>query len=262
MKVPRPRYGFTLIELLVVIAIVAVLVGILLPSLSAARTSARAVRCGANLQQLGVGVSLYWGDFDNTLPQAEGPLPGGGTAVIGSLFGGTTGTLPFYGIDTIGARERPLNRYLNLGEFVETPPAGSGSKRIELAVFRSPSDKGAENTGVPLPGFERTESYYELVGSSYTLNDHTLDGDGVPTLVPRSETGGGGKMPPVGNPSKTWMLGSQTIYNYQEDGDRRSLWYDRNQVQANLLFVDGHVKVRVVVPSGVVNTTEKYTFLP
>ena len=242
-----------------VIAIIAVLIGILLPTLAGARDAARAVRCGANLQQLGVGVSLYWADFDRTLPQAKGPLPGGGNAVIGALFGGRAGRLPFYGIDRIGAAERPLNRYVGIDPSVSTAAAGA---QPDAAVFRSPADKGAERTGVPIPGLDRTDSYYELVGSSYTLNDHTLDGDSVPTLVPRTATGGGGKMPLVANTSRTWMIGTHPIYNYQEGGDRGSRWYTRQEVQANLLFVDLHVALRLTVPPGVVNTTERYTFLP
>jgi prepilin-type N-terminal cleavage/methylation domain-containing protein/prepilin-type processing-associated H-X9-DG protein len=54
----HPR-GFTLVELLVVIGIIAVLMGILMPSLSRARQQARQVQCQASLKQFGAAQMLY-----------------------------------------------------------------------------------------------------------------------------------------------------------------------------------------------------------
>ena len=62
------RKAFTLIELLVVISIIALLVGILLPALGAARSTAMDVKCKSNLKQIMVAQLLYENDFHRFTP--------------------------------------------------------------------------------------------------------------------------------------------------------------------------------------------------
>ncbi len=67
--------AFTLVELLVVIAIIALLVSILMPSLSAARQEARCVACKSNFKNLGLALRMYLDDHKGKMPAAE-PYPG------------------------------------------------------------------------------------------------------------------------------------------------------------------------------------------
>jgi prepilin-type N-terminal cleavage/methylation domain-containing protein/prepilin-type processing-associated H-X9-DG protein len=64
------RRAFTLIELLIVIGIIAVLLSLLLPSLSRARESGRQAVCLSNLRQIGMGFQLYLQQFQDTYPMA------------------------------------------------------------------------------------------------------------------------------------------------------------------------------------------------
>jgi prepilin-type N-terminal cleavage/methylation domain-containing protein/prepilin-type processing-associated H-X9-DG protein len=65
----RPR-GFTLVEMLVVLGIIVLLMGMLLPVLTAAKRQSRKTACEARLHVIGQALQMYLGENDDTLPPA------------------------------------------------------------------------------------------------------------------------------------------------------------------------------------------------
>ena len=64
----RREQGFTLIELLVVIGIIALLAGLLMPTISGSLAKANRLRCMSNARQLVLASLHYAGDHDGALP--------------------------------------------------------------------------------------------------------------------------------------------------------------------------------------------------
>jgi prepilin-type N-terminal cleavage/methylation domain-containing protein len=86
----RKASGFTLIELLVVIGIIAILIGLLLPALGAARESGRQLRCLTNMKAFATATILYAQDYKDRVWPAV-PRNAAGVVTWPADPGGTSG---------------------------------------------------------------------------------------------------------------------------------------------------------------------------
>jgi len=136
----RKRGGFTLIELLVVVSILALLIGILMPSLRGARRGAKRTVCASNLRGIGQAMRAYLNDNRDILP------------VVASLP-----SIPMF--------DPPRPRIADtLRPYLEKDVAAEAG---EVKVFQCPADvPGFDNRPAPNTG----RSFFQTEGSSYRFN--------------------------------------------------------------------------------------------
>lgn len=211
MILPRSsRRGFTLIELLVVVAIIALLISILLPSLSRAREQARIAKCLSGLKAIGTGAHTYLNeqrrnDFPWTLHH---PYWGSGKQFRGwrylteFIYGGglpeaewtdqnwpyddqpapssQTGLADTYVVEPVA---RPMNPYFSSSVTWNRTDRYSRNDPTPYeenlpGTFKCPSDSTAKVPGVGVPDKETEPDLvvptWRCWGTSYAINWYWL----------------------------------------------------------------------------------------
>jgi prepilin-type N-terminal cleavage/methylation domain-containing protein/prepilin-type processing-associated H-X9-DG protein len=246
MKTGRSAAGFTLIELLVVIAIIAVIAAILFPVFAQVREKGRQSSCASNLKQLGLALTMYAQDHDETMPAEVSAPP---------INGGQENDVPYdrllapyvkneqvYACPSDGAPR--ANSFFWDGSFRSRMPRRSYAITNNLQTLEAQSrsqklDKNTGIVGVPLARIEQPAETLALAESWATFPDGASD----------SVLGGGAGATLLD--CDAWKLPGRTkpsdapIDNFPPCPDftsPRALPARGHHGQGNYAFADGHVK--------------------
>ena len=243
------RAAFTLIELLVVVAIIALLLSILLPSLSGAREQGKRAKCLSNLRSIGTSIYQYANDdsAEQTIPimnqmvknvASLGPTADSGYALWRTAnwfcWGGRSGQKIFKVADRGGyalardpindssggvavtvrpdydATERPLNLYMVSGV------GGGDQKRMEW--FSCPGDTGYPDSPYidDSPPFNALRPCYDTLGTSYrgSLASYNWGGTGLAASTAAFSTGVWGlRLSSLVDTGRVVLAGEPTFFN-------------------------------------------------
>lgn len=273
----RRRRAFTLIELLVVIGVIALLIGILLPSLAAARETARTTQCTSNVRQLAIASVNYsadykglysTGNFDNRRKSGFGRID-----EVGWVANDVNGGYCIPGNILCPSSESRSSENLNLGRLNANSYATFTQTELDDLIRRGFNSNYCQswymaNTGMTSIYPTRAPDPKDIRYVVGPLKESAIAGGGTPSTIPLF---GDGTSDVTANPYYVTMPDGQSVLgcraltdgpvqgimqpfgsvwgrqNYTDYGPSHNRGRTQNQLGAyatygNIGFADGHVR--------------------
>ncbi len=241
------RRAFTLIELLVVIAIIALLMGILMPSLQKARKTGQAAVCQAHLRQWGATFHMYTGDNDSKFWTEQnvwqtGEAQGNWMLMLSAMYGDVDKARlcpsasklngPEGGIGTTSCRWGP-GPIMGNHQFIDDPDKIYGSYGINLWInsVEPPSTGGWR--GQPNRQWKTIDVKHPA--NIPMVGDCTWFGANPYSYKDTSFSANAGKPAP----ERDWWETKDPIGFGEWDWDMARYTLDRHSRGINLAFMDG-----------------------